>query len=406
MLSARVARNRSLVLDVRSEGVPAAVAAAPLDRTAIPAERRGVTVERTPVRVLQIAPPWFTVPPSGYGGVETVVALLSDGLVAAGHEVELLASGGSRTTAKLRSVYERPPSELLGDVATDLGQVLDAYLDPGDVDLIHDHSGLIGPALGALVGGVQVVHTLHGPWTDANRHIYGRLADRIGLVAISNDQARRRPDGMPIAGMVHNTISLEHHPLVEERGDYLLWVGRANRDKGPVDAIEVARRLGRPLVMAMKVNEAAEHVYYREVIQPAMIGVDVEVRFNVPLHAKAALMGRASCLLFPIRWPEPFGLVMIESMACGTPVVAFANGAAPEIIADGRTGFLVPEGDIDAFCTAVRASEMIHPRTCREHVEEHFSMQRMVDGYLDVYERLLDRGPSATAGDATLNRAG
>jgi glycosyltransferase involved in cell wall biosynthesis len=341
------------------------------------------------MRVLQLAPPWFTVPPHGYGGIEAVVALLADGLTAAGHDVVLVASGGSRTNARLRSVYARPPSELLGDVATELRHVLDTYLDPGDVDLIHDHSGLIGPALGALTGDVPVVHTLHGPWTDQNRAIYRRLAPRIGLVAISHDQAARRPAGVELAGVVHNAVSLDDHPLSERHDGYLLWVGRASPDKGPVDAIEVARRLGRPLLMAIKVNEAAERAYYREVLQPATVGVDVEVRFNAPPREKAALMGRAVCVLFPIRWPEPFGLVMIEAMACGTPVVAFANGAAPEVIVDGRTGFLVEEGDLDAMCVAVDATERLRPRDCREHVEARFSPARMVAGYVEVYERVL-----------------
>jgi glycosyltransferase involved in cell wall biosynthesis len=352
------------------------------------------------MRVLQLAPPWFTVPPNGYGGVETVLALLVDGLTAAGHDVELVASGGSRTSGRLRTVYERPPSELLGDVATELGHVLDAYLDPGEVDLIHDHSGLIGPALGALTGGVPVVHTIHNPWTDANRRVYRRLAPHIGLVAVSHDQAARRPPEVELAGVVHNAIDLEVHPLNEHHDDYLLWVGRASPDKGPVDALEVARRLGRPLLMAMKVNQADEHNYFREVLQPAMVGVDVELRFDVGLREKVALMGRAACLLFPIRWPEPFGLVMLEAMSCGTPVLAYENGAAPEVIVDGRTGFLVPEGDLDGLCAAVGAAEGLRPLDCRTHVEQWFGPQRMVEGYLRIYERML--APAAPPAVITL----
>jgi glycosyltransferase involved in cell wall biosynthesis len=346
------------------------------------------------LRVLQVAPPWFTVPPSGYGGTETVVSLLVEGMVAAGHEVELLASGGSVTSAALRSVYHRPPTELLGDVATELGHVLAAYVDPGEVDLIHDHSGLVGPALGALVGGPPVVHTLHSAWTDATRRVYGHLADRISLVAISQDQAHRRPAGLPLAGVVHNAISLTDHPAQLEPTDGpLTWIGRANPDKGPLDAIEVARRLGRPLIMAMKVNEAAEHVYYREVIAPALVGVDVEVRFDVKLPAKAELLGGSSCLLFPIRWAEPFGLVMIEAMACGTPVAAYASGAAPEIVVHGRTGALVAEGDLDGLCDAVELAVTLDRRACRAHVEARFAPSRMVADYLAVYERVLRQQP-------------
>jgi glycosyltransferase involved in cell wall biosynthesis len=352
------------------------------------------------LRVLQVAPPWFTVPPAGYGGTETVVALLVDGLLDAGHEVHLVASAGSVTRAQLRSVYPRPPTDLLGDVATELGHVLPAYLAPGQVDLIHDHSGLVGPALGALVDGPPVVHTVHSAWSDATRRVYGHLADRIGLVAISHDQARRRPPGLSLAGVVHNAVALDGHPLqAQPTGDLLVWIGRANPDKGPLEAIEVARRLGQPLVLAMKVNEATEHVYYREVIEPALAGVDVEVRFNVRLAAKAELLGRAACLLFPIRWPEPFGLVMLEAMACGTPVVAYARGAAPEIVVHGRTGILVEEGDLDGLCDGVAAAAQLDRGACRAHVEANFGPARMVQGYLEVYERVLRRRP-------TLERAG
>lgn len=359
------------------------------------------------MRVLQVAPPWFTVPPQGYGGVEWVVALLADGLVAAGHDVELLASGGSRTQGRLRTVYDHPPSALLGDVPTELAHVLDAYLDVPDVDLIHDHSGFIGLALGAMLGGVPVVHTLHGPWTDPSRRVYHRLADRVGLVAISHDQARRRPPGLSLAGVVHNGLDLAAHPVRTDKEDFLLWVGRASREKGPEVALEVARRLGRRLVMAMKINEPDEHTYYRDVVEPAMAGVDVELIRNAALDEKTELMGRASCLLFPIQWPEPFGLVMIEAMACGTPVVAYANGAAPEVIADGVTGYLVPEGDVDGLGAAVRATDTLDPAACRRHVEERFSAERMVAGYVDVYERMLARSPLEAAGRTlALGRAG
>lgn len=345
------------------------------------------------MRVVQVAPPWFTVPPVGYGGTEAMVSLLADGLVAAGHDVELVASGGSHGRARLRTVYDEPPSELLGDVATELGHALEAYLGMGAVDLIHDHSGLIGAALGAFATDVPVVHTLHAAWSPATARVYQAVADRVSLVAISHDQARRRPPGLPLAGVVHNAVSLAEYPLSRHREGYLLWVGRASADKGPADALAVARELGRPLVMAMKVNEASEHVYLREVLEPAMRGLDVEVRFNVALPEKAELMGAASCLLFPIRWPEPFGLVMVEAMACGTPVVAYANGAAPEVIDDGRTGVLLPEGDVEAMARAVGVAEAFDPLACRTHVVQRFSPGRMVGDYVALYERILGRGP-------------
>lgn len=341
------------------------------------------------MRVLQIAPPWFAVPPRTYGGTEWIVSLLADGLVDAGHDVELLASGGSITRARLRTVYDEPPSASLGDVATELGHVLEAYLAPGDVDLIHDHSGFIGPALGALARTVPVVHTLHGAWTPASTRIYRLLSDRIALVAISHDQARRRPAGVDLAGVVHNGLDARLYPFCADKDPFLLWVGRASPDKGPEVAIEVARRVGLPLAMALKVNEVDEHLYLREVLEPAMTGQDVTVVRNASLEDKVDLMERARCVLFPAQWPEPFGLVMLEAMACGTPVVAYANGATPEVIADGQTGYVVPAGDLDALCAAVEQTGDIDPQRCRDHVERAFSAERMVAGYLEVYAQVL-----------------
>lgn len=347
------------------------------------------------MRILQIAPPWFAVPPDGYGGIEAVVSLLADGLVAAGHDVELVASGGSRTTARLRTVHAVPPSEALGDVSVELDHVLAAYAGADGADLIHDHSGLVGPALGAFATTAPVVHTLHGPWTATNHRVYRQLASRVHLVAISGDQARRRPPGLPVAGVVHNGIDVDAYPLARERGDHLLFVGRANPEKGPEVAIEVARLLGRPLAMAIKVNEPPEHAYFRDVIRPAMRGVEVEVFPNAKLPFKAELMGRAACLLFPIRWPEPFGLVMAEAMACGTPVVGYANGAAPEVVDHGTTGFLVPEGDVEALAEGVLAAVELDPEACRRHVIANFSAERMVQRYLALYERILTAPPRA-----------
>jgi glycosyltransferase involved in cell wall biosynthesis len=344
------------------------------------------------LRILQIAPPWFSIPPVGYGGTEAVVSLLTEGLVAAGHYVELVASGGTVTRARLRIVYRHPPTERLGDVGTELAHVLEALAGAGDVDLIHDHSGLLGAALGASVAadGPPVLHTLHGAWTDTTRRVYRHLADRIGLVAISQDQAQRRPAGLPIAGVVHNAIDLRAHPYAATSpGEHLAWVGRATPDKGPLEAIEVARRLGRRLVLCIKVNEAEEHVYFREVLEPALVGADVEVRFDAHLAVKVGVLQRARCLLFPIRWAEPFGLVMVEAMSCGTPVVGFANGAAPEVVRDGETGYLVPDGDLDALADAVEAVGAIDRRACRDHVEAAFSPERLVRDHLALYERVV-----------------
>ncbi len=342
------------------------------------------------MRVLLVAPPWFTVPPQGYGGIEWIVALLADGLVDAGHEVTLVASGGSKTKADLLTVFDEPPTDRIGDATPEIIHALAAYNHRLDFDVVHDHCGFTGPALGSVASGPPVVHTLHGPWTDSNRDFYRRAAPPLRLVAISEDQATRAPEGVPIAGVVPNAIPIGLYPFRAEKEDFLLYVGRANREKGPEVAVEAARQLGQRLVMVIKVNEPAEREYFDAEIRPRMDGADVEVRTGVDNETKAELMGRAACVVFPAQWPEPFGLVPAEANACGTPVVAYAEGAIPEVVVDGRTGYVVPRGDLDALCNAIENAERIDPEECRQEVERRFSPQRMVEGYLDIYKHALD----------------
>ena len=343
------------------------------------------------MRILQVAPPWLSVPPLRYGGVEWVVSGLADGLIDAGHEVTLVASGSSVTRAELEVVFGEPPFEQLGDARIETIQALAAYRRRNDFDIIHDHTAAVGPALGAVAVGPPVVHTLHHAWLDEQIRLARLIAPPVQLVAISHDQAARAPDDIPITAIVHNGISVDRYPFMTEKEDYLLFVGRASRDKGPEVAIEVARRLGRPLVMAMKTNEAAERAYLRDVLQP-MIATDptgVDLVPNPNHKRKAALMARAAAVIFPIQWAEPFGLVMPEANACGTPVVAFDMGAAREVIAHGKTGFVVPPGDLSSFCAAVDRTRDLSPVDCRSHVAKRFSVQRMVANYERVYEAAL-----------------
>lgn len=342
------------------------------------------------MRILQIAPPWFAVPPAGYGGIEWIVASLADGLVDAGHDVTLHAAGGSVTKATLQTVFDVAPSLHIGNPWYEATHAVAAYTDPHRFDVIHDHTGAIGPAIAAgITDRPPVVNTLHGTWTRANERLYRTISDRISLVGISHDQVARTPDGVHVAGVVHNGIALERYPYRAEKDDFLLFVGRASADKGPEVAVEVARRVGLPLVMAIKVSEPLEVEYYETIIEPAMHGVDVDVRIGIGHEEKVDLLGRARAVLVPIRWDEPFGLVMAEAMACGTPVVAFRRGAAPEIVVDGQTGHLVDPGDVGAFTRAAQDVDGIDPAACRARIEEELSATRMVDRYVALYERLL-----------------
>ena len=347
------------------------------------------------MRILQIAPPWFAVPPTGYGGIEAVVALLADGLVDAGHEVTLLASGGSRTKADLVTVYDDPPSARLGDGFVEAVHVLAGYRERHNFDVIHDHTGPVGLAIAGVVDGPPVVRTLHSPWTPEVVALHRAAGHRPNVVTISHDQARRAPKDIHVTGVVPNGLSLDDLPLRSAPAsdeDYLLFVGRAAPEKGPATAIEVARRLGRKLKMLIKVNEAAEKEYWHEVLLPAMDGIDVEVQPSMDNKAKGLLFAGAAATLCPLAWAEPFGLMMVESMATGTPVIAFARGAAQDLVVDGKTGFLVPADDIDGMCAAVSMVSLIDPLECRRHVETYYSADAMVNGYLEVFDKVTSSG--------------
>lgn len=339
------------------------------------------------MRIAQLAPVWFPVPPTGYGGIELVVALLADGLVAQGHEVTLFASGGSRSAAKVVSPMEVPPDPvLLGNPWFDCLHAVASYQQVGGFDVVHDHSGIVGPALGSMLPGTPpVVHTLHGPWTEVARRYYELLDDRIHLVAISDAQRSDNPD-LSYAGTVHNGIDTSAYPFRPDKDDYLVFIGRANPDKGVAQAIDVARRAGLPLKLVVKRSEPAELAYWTDAIAPVLSGNE-EVFQNVSHEEKVELLGGARAMVFPIQWPEPFGLVMTEAMACGTPVVTTNWGAAPELVAEGLTGFR--RDTVDELVEAVGRVDELSPSDCREHVVAHFSAEAMVRGYEQVYERVL-----------------
>ena len=338
------------------------------------------------MRIAVIAPVWFAVPPTGYGGIELVVSLLADGLVDAGHDVTLFASGGSRTKAKLISPMSEPPDPRdLGNPWFDAYHALASYLQIEDFDVVHDHSGIAGPVCGALLRGrPPVVHTLHGPWTDQNRPLYSLLAKELHLVAVSDAQRAANLD-VPYAGTVHNGIDVSAYPFRAEKEDKLVYIGRANPDKGPKEAITIARRAGLPLLMLLKRGEPPAREYFEHEVEP-MLSSDVELFENVTHAEKVELLGRACAMVFPIRWPEPFGLVMTEAMACGTPVITTNWGAAPELVEDGVTGFR-RDGE-DELVEMVSHVRELDPAACRRRVEALFSGEAMVHGYEAVFEKV------------------
>jgi glycosyltransferase involved in cell wall biosynthesis len=334
-----------------------------------------------------IAPPYLQIPPTGYGGIERVIAVLTEGLVANGHDVTLFAAPGSKTTARLESPLGAPVP--LGDpagVSSELYHVSAAYKAAASFDIVHDHTGL-GPALGAVMPAPPVVHTLHGPWTPEGRRLYALLHDRIEIVAISEAQRSANLD-ISYAGVVHNGIDLALHPFNATKEDFLIFVGRINGEKRPEIAIEIARSAGLPLVMVIKRSEPFEQVYFDQKVAP-LLGPDVTVLDEPPHEVKVDLMGRSRAMLFPIDWPEPFGLVMAEALACGTPVIARGLGAVPEVVRDGVTGFICDS--VEEMVSAVAASTSLRPKDCRDDAERYFSAAAMVEGYERIYRSALAR---------------
>ncbi len=340
------------------------------------------------MRIAQVAPLFESVPPLRYCGTERVVASLTDELVRRGHDVTLFASGESQTRARLVAARERAlrldpePGDELAPQVHEVTQVLERA---GEFDVIHCHIGYLGLLLGRLVR-TPTVHTLHGRLDRPSmRPVYRHFRD-LPLVSISD--AQRAPlEGLGVrwAGTVHHGLALERFPFSPRGGDYLAFLGRVSPEKGLDTAIEVAQRAGRPLKIAAKVDRA-DQAYFERVIRPLLSRPGIEFLNEVGDEAKAELLGGALALLFPIDWPEPFGLVMIEALACGTPVIARPFGSVPEVIVPG-TGLL--GRSVDELVAAVRRVHTIDRAECRRHVETSFSIARMVDRYEAIYADLL-----------------
>jgi glycosyltransferase involved in cell wall biosynthesis len=331
---------------------------------------------------------WFPVPPSGYGGIEWVVSLLADGLVDAGHDVTLFASGDSTTKAELVSVFPEAPSAEIGKTGTELRHALSCLERAGDFDIVNDHSGPLAAAIGGAVE-TPVVHTVHGPLVGADGDLYAslaRVAPTVGLISLSMNQRKPQPD-LPWVANCHNALDLGAYPVHDERGEYLLFLGRMSADKGCHRAVEVALEAGLPLRIAGKMREPAEQAYFDEYVAPHL-GNGIEYLGETSHAKKVALLQNARATLFPIEWEEPFGLVMIESMACGTPVIATRWGAVPEVIEHGRSGVVVD--DYREMVGALAAADELEPAECRRSVEEHFSAERMVRDYEAAYAAVLE----------------
>lgn len=339
------------------------------------------------MRIAEVAPPWLPVPPKGYGGIEWVVALAADGLAERGHDVTLFATGDSRTKANLEFVYEVAPGPAsINDPMLDTTHTLMVYEDPSRFDLFHVHSPFSALAAG-LGTGVPIVHTLHGSFTPAMIDLFGRVGDRASFVAISESQKSGMPE-LNYAGVVYNGIDTSMYDLRADKEDFLLFLGRAAPEKGLRRAVETALLTGDRLVCAIKVANAGEFEEWEEVRR--MLPEGTEVLHEIPIEQKAKLLAAAKAVLFPIDWVEPFGLVMTEAMASGTPVIATPRGSVPELIADGETGFIVSvENYAEEAADRLQRLDEIDAKACRDRVERLFSKEAMVSGYERIFEDLV-----------------
>jgi glycosyltransferase involved in cell wall biosynthesis len=342
------------------------------------------------VRIAIIAPAWFAVPPVRYGGIEWVVSILADGLVDAGHDVTLFAAGDSQTKARLVTSYDEPPSMRIGLSLPDLHHALTCYAQADRFDLINDHSGPLAAALGGALD-TPVCHTAHGMLAGEPGQVYsliGRVSPSVGLISISDSQRAPLPD-LNWLTTCHNAIAIDAYPFHPENEDYLLFLGRMSPDKGAHHAVRVARELGLPLILAGKMHDIEERRHFEATVQPYLSDT---IRYvgEVSHDEKVRLLQNARTTVFPIQWPEPFGLVMVESMACGTPVVATRFGAVPEVIEDGRSGVIV--NDFEELAGAVERAADLRPEDCRASAVERFSPGRMVADYEAAYRRMVNRG--------------
>jgi glycosyltransferase involved in cell wall biosynthesis len=345
------------------------------------------------VRIAQVAPVWERVPPVRYGGIELVVSLLTEELVRRGHDVTLFASGDSITTAKLESVYRTARRAEMGSTLTDIAHVSHAFDRADSFDIIQNHAGYLGVALARQVG-TPVLTTLHGIFTEKNSPFFERFGDACFYNSISDEQRRQGPEGMNYVGTIYNGIRVESYPYREDKGDFFVNVSRISPLKGTHVACEMAHKAGVRLIIAGKIDAGSDTRYFEEKVEPLLDSDQVIYLGEVSEAEKRRLFAEAKGFLFPLQWDEPFGLVLAEAMACGTPVLSLARGSVPEVVVDGETGFVV--GDVDELMGCLSRTGEIDPKACRARAESRFGVKRMTDDYEAAYEKILSGRGEAT----------
>lgn len=365
------------------------------------------------LRIAQVAPLWYPVPPKGYGGTELIVSRLTEGLVKRGHRVTLFASGDSRTKARLIPIVKKnlfsQGVPWLHD-SYNIVNLIEAFSRAREFDIIHTHIDVHDPVIRGLHPDVPSVATLHNPfwpmpnnprknkwWTTYQGRVllYNRFP-RLPYVAISNRYRQLCTAHIKFVKTIYHGIDIEHFTFNPRGGEHFVWLGRISQAKGVHLAVKFARQTGVKLLIAGKAVNPEAQKFFREAIRPHL---GRRIRFVGELKSdreKSEFFGGARAFLYPLRWEEPFGITMIESQACGTPVIAFRRGAVPELVAHGRTGFVV---DTPAeFRQAIRNVAALSREACRKNVEEHFTTEKMVSQYESLYYSLIQRWQRLVAG--------
>ncbi len=358
------------------------------------------------LKIAQIAPLWYKIPPEKYGGIELIVHSLTEGLVERGHKVTLFASGDSKTSAKLVSVYPRhlrKDNIKWTDQEYTLLNLSEVFKRQDEFDVIHSHVDLYDlyftpfikkPFISTMHNRLMIDKIKIGKQIkykqkqkmriDIYRHFHNH-----GIVTISNAQKKLSQAKMNFIGTVYNGVDIKKLTYNSEGSDYFIWIGRMHKDKGVENAIKAAKKLGMKLLLAGRVKHGAEKEYFEEKIKPHIDGKKIKFIGEITVKQKSEFFGKAKALLCPIEWDEPFGLVMTEAMACGTPVIAYDRGSVSEIVKEGKTGYVVKS--INGMIKAMKEIDKIDRRECRRLVEEKFSIDGMVDNYEKIYYKLANK---------------
>ena len=355
-------------------------------------------INKNKLRIAQVAPLWFTIPPKGYGGIERIVSMLTEKLVQHGHEVTLFASPGSVTSAKLISVFHKPLIEAnipwsnqiwnLKNLSTAYEMAVD-----GKFDIIHSHLDLWTLFFQNLTK-VPSMNTMHNPLyrtnADATKDdrlsLFTQEAHRTNIVFISESARKLAMVDLPKSRVIYNGIDLQHFHFNKKGGKHFIWIARMNKHKGVENAIAAAEKLGAELILAGRIDPTQQE-YFEKVIKPH---TNEKIRYVGELkdNELSDFYGSARALLYPIEWEEPFGLVVAEAMACGTPVIAYHRGSMEELIKNNRSGFVI-ESNIEKLTEAMKKVNQIDRGAVRKHVEDNFSQERMVDEYEKLYYELI-----------------